>query len=139
MSFTYGNFLVKNYDDVSSARNGRIKESEVRQMNIKFLLDTGAWSTYITEEIQETLQLPERASTLVRLGGGKLVLCKVLGPVDIIWRKDSYFFTGNIYIMPGQDKPILGALAMEAMDLWVHPKSGQVERAHTDEEINIMY
>jgi predicted aspartyl protease len=137
MSFTYEKFTVKHAAEAAFAAQGKFDAAKVHQMEVNFLLDTGAWSTFITEKEQVALQLPEFATQLVKVGGGRLILCKVVGPLFIEW-KDQRLPT-NAYIMPGQDKPILGALAMEGLDIWVHPKTGQVERAHTDEEINVMY
>jgi predicted aspartyl protease len=73
----------------------------------------------------------------VKVGDGRQVLCKKVGPAVIEWEDQDY--ANYVYIMPGPDKPIMGVLAMEALDVKPNPVTRQVERAHTDEEINILY
>jgi predicted aspartyl protease len=114
MGFTYGDFIMKNTQDATLALQGRIKESEVRQLNTRFFMDTGALNTFITEAEQKVLQLPEWATRLVKVGDGRRVLCKKVGPALIQWQDQDY--DTYVYIMPGLEKPILGVHAMEYLD-----------------------
>ncbi|MHC6203266.1 hypothetical protein ACYULU_08735 [Breznakiellaceae bacterium SP9] len=57
MGTTYAEITLRNDGDVTNARRGLIKESEIRQITIQSLADTGAGTLVITEAIQKELGL----------------------------------------------------------------------------------
>lgn len=53
----YEDLAVRNSDDLSDFRRGRIKESEVRRTTVRFKVDTGARRNVITRDVFERLGL----------------------------------------------------------------------------------
>jgi clan AA aspartic protease len=134
VGLTYETFKVLNEDAVAAVRTGMIKPEELRFVSVNFLADTGAQRTFITEEIAEALGLAETGrGRYTRVAGGQRIYCKEMSCVEIIWNdRCTPVFP---LIMSGQDQPIIGAIALEAMDLMVDTTKQKVVGVHGDEEI----
>jgi clan AA aspartic protease len=137
MGMTYDNFVLKNATDLGKFLEGTIKETDIRQQNVKFLIDTGSHEVYITEEIARKLGLLERRGKLVAIGGGKKVLCKEFSPVEIEWKDHNY--TTSPRLMPGQETPILGVYGLEGLYLKVNPVTQTLEENLTNGTMGFMY
>ena len=48
---TNTDITLKNGTDVDKAQEGRIKADEVRQMTVKAIVDTGAWTIVIDDDL----------------------------------------------------------------------------------------
>jgi len=57
MGLVYEEITLKNNYDVTNFKHGLIKESEIRQITVQALVDTGASTLVINEEIREKLGL----------------------------------------------------------------------------------
>jgi clan AA aspartic protease len=119
MGLTYDDFTVVNMDDDTKARLGVIKESDIRSLTLNFLIDTGANHVFIPESAQEKLRLTERRTKVVTIAGNKKVLCKIVGPMQLVWHNREVIMEAAI--MPGQNKPVMGVLGLEGLALMVDP------------------
>ena len=57
MSIVHTELTLKNMMDVGLAKQGQIKEDEVRQMAVQAIVDTGAWTLVINDETRDKLGL----------------------------------------------------------------------------------
>jgi predicted aspartyl protease len=134
MGLTYETFKLVNDNDVAEVRMGRRSADSLQATPVKFLVDTGSNSTFITEEIAKELNLTiTNRERPIRVGGGKGIVCRETSPVEVLW-KDRYTYIVPL-IMPGQTEPIMGVVALEAMDLIVDPTINQVVGAHGDQPV----
>jgi clan AA aspartic protease len=125
MGRTYEYFTLKNADDLSECRKGRIKESDIRQITVKFMIDTGADRIYIPESVQKKLGLTEIRTTISHAVDGRQVLSREAGPVEIYWHdRDDVF---KVRIVPNLKEPIMGVLGLETLYLKVNPVTQCVE------------
>ena len=128
---------LKNGIDVGNARAGRIKEAEVRQETLNAVVDTGAWTLVINEETRLRLGLRELGADTVRLADGKPSPCTVAGPVELIWKDRR--MSCDALVLPQATEILLGAIPLEALDLTVNPRLGEVVGAHGDQPLHRLY
>ena len=133
MGMVYTEVTLKNVGDIELVRRGYIKEAEVRELTVTALVDTGAFSLCITEDVFSKLGLDAVGQTIATVANGQSVVCKITAPVDVHWRDRST--TVRATVVPGSEKILLGAIPLEGMDLTVSPKTQEVIGAHGDETV----
>jgi len=130
MGLAYANILLQNNDDVTDFRRHRIGENEIRQITVSAMVDTGAITLVINEEIQMALGLEVIDHRPSQLADGTRMKLPVVGPV-VVRFMDRFSITTAL-VMPGDNEPLLGAIPMEEMDLFVHPGSQQLMPLHPE-------
>jgi clan AA aspartic protease len=128
---------LKNGDDVGDAIRGRISEKDVRQITVQAIVDTGAWNMVINEETRAALGLRIVGTDTVHLADGGLSECSIVGPVEVWW-KDSRFLQEAL-MLPASKEILLGAIPLEAMDLIIDPRQGEIVGAHGNQIIHRLY
>ncbi|MDR1247885.1 MAG: aspartyl protease family protein [Treponema sp.] len=124
-----------NLREAGKAQDGLIPESEVRQLTVNAVVDTGAMTgtkgpLVINEETREKLGLRvKRAGEATVAGGGK-VSTQITEFVEIHWQDRET--SCPAVVLPGEEDILLGALPLEGMDLMVHPLRNEVIGAHGD-------
>jgi clan AA aspartic protease len=131
MGHVHAEITLKNVIDKEYALDGHIKEEEVRSLTVKALVDTGATRLCISEEMRQKLGLRIVGSKLANMANGTVVKSQLAGPVELTWKER--FFTGDAAVVPGLEKPLLGVIPLEAMDLAVNPVTQELEYAHGDD------
>jgi clan AA aspartic protease len=131
MGLVYEEITLKNVYDVETCDHGLIKESEVRQITVQALVDTGASTLVITEEIQKKLGLGIKGKRYATLANSKEEVCKITGAVEISWKDRSTIVSP--LVIPGNGDVLLGAIPLEAMDLIVDPSKQALIGAHGKE------
>jgi clan AA aspartic protease len=126
---------LKNSRDVGNVQAGIVKKENIRQVTLQAVVDTGAITLVITEEVCETLGLFIRETKRARLADGQWREFKVTEPVEIIWKNRTT--ACNAYVVPGGNV-LLGAIPLEDMDLIVNPKTQKLEGEHGDEPIALL-
>ena len=109
---------------------GLIKEHEVRQVTVQSIVDTGAGTVVINEEIRERLGLHIVDTRSGILADGSRGTYHTAGPLRVIWK--NRFVTIDATVMPNAKHVLLGALALEGMDLTINPKR-ELVGVHGDE------
>jgi len=122
---------LKNAIDVHQAQEGAIKESEIRQTSINALVDTGAWTMVINEEMQKELGLKVTRTATGTLADGTESIYNVVGPVVITWKDRSAIC--EALVLPDAEEALLGAIPLEAMDLVINPRKEEIVGAHGDQ------
>ena len=130
MGLVYETITLKNAADVADAERGYISEQEIRETIVESLVDTGAFTIILSEEIREKLGLRIRGTREVTLGNDKKEVCTVTEPVEIHWKNRDV--TLPAIVSSGWGKILLGALPLEHMDLMVDPVNQKLVGVHGD-------
>ena len=137
MGIVRAEITLKNAIDMGNADRGMIKDSEIRQTTVTAVVDTGAITLVINEEIRQKLGLKTRGHRRATLADGVAHDYEVTEPVSIHWKDRES--ACNAYVVPNANNVLLGAIPMEDMDLIVSPKNQEVVGAHGDEAVGILY
>ncbi len=130
MGMVHANITIQNGFDVEKARYHEIGEDQIRQIEVTALVDTGALMLAINEDLRVALGLPIIDYRPSQLADGTRLKMPVAGSVVV--RFEDRFCTTNAFVLPGDSEPLLGAIPMEEMDLWINPQRQQLTGAHPD-------
>jgi clan AA aspartic protease len=133
MGMVYTEITLKNAGDLIRVQDGRLMEKEIRAVTVRALVDTGAGTLVITEEIMEQLGLAVRGLRRASLAHNARELCKVTEPVEVHWK--DRMMTCQALAVPNASEVLLGAIPLEDMDLIVNPSTQALEGAHGDEVV----
>jgi predicted aspartyl protease len=122
-----------NVRDAGNARSGFIKESEVRQVTVDAVVDTGAGPLVINEALRQRLGLEIEEDEMVFLAGKVPQKCVRAELVNIHWKNRQT--ASRPLVFPAGDDPLLGVIPLEDMDLKVNPVERCLEGAHGDEPV----
>jgi clan AA aspartic protease len=103
---------------------GKLRSEEVRSLELEMLVDTGAGTGVIPEEIVEALDLPYmNYKHPVRLADGTVRELPVVNVAfQILGREEHCSF----WVLPRGTTPLLGQIPLEILDLVVTPGTGEV-------------
>ena len=130
MGTVHAEITLRNVIDVSKAMKGDIPKEDVREITVNSVVDTGAASLVINEEICEILGLGIREEKSVKMADGRRVPCKLTEPVDIGWKDRNWACPA--LVVPGAESILLGAIPLEGMDLIINTKTQELIGAHGD-------
>jgi clan AA aspartic protease len=136
MGFVYEEITLKNAGDESIAARGIIEERDVRQTTVTALVDTGALTMIINENLRLKLGLGVQGEHYATLADEGKVLVKTVEPVRICWKNRS--MVCEPWVIPGDGDILLGAIPLENMDLIVDPARRVLTGAHGDEPVGII-
>ena len=136
MGIVYTEITLKNAGDISKAEDGIIKEEAVRQVKVRAMVDTGASTLIINNELCQKLGLKIKKTWDVMLAGGAQASAKVTSPVEVCWQDRST--TCESIVLADEKDVLLGAIPLEGMDLMVHPTSREVVGVHGARKIFIV-
>jgi len=121
MGMTYAEIELINYSDLDRVKRFEIDKDEVRRMNTRLLVDTGAHMLTINETIQSILGLQVVENRSTQLADGNWVKLPVVGPIEVRFANRKSIC--NAFVLPGDTEALLGAIPMEDMDLVIIPKT----------------
>ena len=130
MGLTYANIHLQNAHDEERFERGQIGEDEIHQITVHAMVDTGSIMLCINESIKQALNLRVRKKRRSQLANGQILELDVVGPV-IVRYLDRECST-NALILPDDQEPLLGAIPMEEMDLYVHPARNELLPVHPE-------
>jgi predicted aspartyl protease len=133
MGETYAEITLKNMDDVFMEKHGRIKASEVRQITLQAMADTGSTDLIISEAIRQQLGLEIEGSEPVELANTQTEEYPVTEAVAVHWKDRKTICTATV--MPGESEVLLGVLPLEAMDLMVDTVDQRLVGKHGDRAV----
>ena len=137
MGFVHAEITLKNAKDIFKAEDGLIKDQEIRQTTVTALVDTGAMSLVINEQLRLQLGLGTQGERQATLADNTKKTVKVADPVKVCWKNRS--MTCNPLVVSGDGKILFGAIPLEDMDLIVDPVRQELTGAHGDEPITGLY
>jgi len=136
MSLVKTEITLRNLYDKIKAEEGIIKKTDVREMTVKALVDTGAWTLVINEAIREQLGLEKAGIEEATLADGSKTEYDMAGPLEVWWKDRRVLL--DALVLPDADEILLGAIPLEAMDLTVNPRR-ELVGAHGDKSMHKIY
>ena len=133
MSLVSTGIILINAFDIGRFKDGSIKEADIRQMTVEAIVDTGAWTLVINEEVKGKLGLEVVGSEPSTLADGTKAVYDMAGPLEVRWKNRRVLC--DALVMPDANYVLLGAIPLEAMDLTVNPRR-EVVGAHGDEVVH---
>ena len=128
MGLVYAEITLKNAADIMAVKQGYKREDEVRSLVVNALVDTGAGTLVINEEISRKLGLDAETIRQSTLADGTKHIYKQMEPVRVYFEnRDSVCKPAMI---PGTDEVLLGAIPLEDMDLIVDPRNEKLIGRH---------
>jgi clan AA aspartic protease len=137
MGMVYTEITLKNVKDEGKAETGLIKAEDIRTATVTAVADTGSMNLVITEELRQKLGLSLREGKTARVANGQRIVCNMTDAVEVQWKNRSTILSAMV--IPGAEVVLLGALALEGMDLMVNPTTQEVVGIHGDEVEYITY
>ena len=115
MGLTYAEITLFNTYDLNLAKKKIIPESDVRQVAVNALVDSGAFMLTISDTIKRQLDLDVVELREIELADGSRSECEIVGPVDIRFKTRST--TCRAVVIPSAPEVLLGAIPLEDMDV----------------------
>ncbi len=100
-------------------QRGLIPDDQVKRLNVRVLVDSGASLLTISESIRQQLDLPKYDEQQAELADGSVIVADLVGPVEI--RFENRVAISSAMVIPGETVPLLGAIPMQAMDVLIDP------------------
>jgi len=132
MGMVQAEITLKNNDDETLVRLGHKKAEDVRTATVTAIADTGSMYMIITEELNQRLGLITIGEKTVCVANGQRINCKMVQSLKVQWKNRSIVLPA--VIIPGSEKVLFGAIALEGMDLMVNPVNQEVVGVHGDKE-----
>ena len=136
MGMVMTEITLKNATDVGGVQRGYVSEEEIRTATVQAIVDTGAITLVINEEVCQKLGLREKGERAVKLADGKEKIVKIAEPVEVHWKNRDMVCQPLVASESG--KILLGAVPLEEMDLMVDPVQQQLIGRHGDEVVSIL-
>ena len=133
MGYVFAEITLRNSYDVGSAIRGIIKESEIRHKTVEAMVDTGAFTLIINDELRQELGVEIIDEKEVALADKTKVICKLAESVEIHWKDRSALIQPAV--LPETDKILLGAIPLQNMDLIVDPAREELTGRHGDKQL----
>ena len=124
MGHVYANVTLMNSYDVTSAKKGLMAAKDVKKMDVKALVDSGAMTLTINEDIARQLDLEVSEQIEVVLANGSCHKCDISDPVLIRFENRSALI--RALVLPGADEVLLGVIPLEEMDVIIDPTTQQL-------------
>lgn len=124
MGFIFADLTLCNAGDVEIARRGFIEEKDIRAIQVTALVDTGAYTLALPEDIVVQLGLPHIEEREFDLADGSKKEMSVVGPV---WIKFKNRQTVCLAVKTHDDDVLLGSIPMEDLDVVLNPKAQTIE------------
>jgi clan AA aspartic protease len=119
---------LTNVKDEVRVETGILKEA--RQVTVNAVVDTGAGTLVISEELRQKLGLELAGTKWAHLANGTEAVCSLTEPVLIRWKERDC--ACRAVVIPGAEQILLGAIPLEDMDLLVDPVHQCLVGAHGD-------
>jgi clan AA aspartic protease len=117
MDLTYAAIELTNLFDEYDCERGRIAASEIRRWNGQMMVDTGAIRMAMNEEIRDKLGLRMGMAINASMADGTVRSIELIDGIRVRFGNRSC--TTDAFVLPENSEPLLGAIALEGMDLVV--------------------
>jgi clan AA aspartic protease len=124
---------LKNIDDIKQAKKGNLPKDKIRQATIDVMVDTGATTLVINEQLFQQLGLDSIGEREISLANDATEMCKLTEALEINWENRSVVMSAVVI----EDAPefLLGVLPLEGMDLMVDTVNQRLIGAHGDHTV----
>jgi predicted aspartyl protease len=123
-------FTVANNVDVAMAAEGTLPSNQVRQVQVKGRVDTGANWLVLPQTVATELGLPPTKPMLVRFGDGRLEFRDVVEQawVEMFGRHGTF----RAIVEPNRADALVGAIVLEDLDLLVDCSNQTLQPRHPE-------
>jgi clan AA aspartic protease len=128
MGLVNAEITLTNAADWSNAQSGIIRENEIKTATVQAIVDTGSLYLVITEELFQKLGLTVKGEKVSHTANGQRVVSKLTDGVYVHWNDRDTLV--QALVIPGAEKILLGALALEGLDLMVNPVTQELVGIH---------
>jgi len=124
---------LRNIDDIKQAKKGNLPKDKIRQATIDVMVDTGATTLVINEQLFQQLGLDVIGEREISLANDATETCKLTEALEINWENRSVVMSAVVI----EDAPefLLGVLPIEGMDLMVDTVNQKLIGAHGDHTV----
>jgi len=124
---------LKNIDDIKQAKKGNLPKDKIRQATIDVMVDTGATTLVINEQLFQQLGLDSIGEREICLANDVTETCKLTEALEINWGNRSVVMSAVVI----EDAPefLLGVLPLEGMDLMTDTVNQRLIGAHGDHTV----
>jgi clan AA aspartic protease len=133
----YEKITLENIRDRANADDGYIREDQIHTLEINAMPDTGAWRLVINEEIRQQLGLKTAGTRSATLADGSTTQYNLTEAVKVCWKDRSTIM--EALVLPSAKTVLLGALPLEALDLYVDPVNQKLVGVHGDTPVDIVF
>jgi clan AA aspartic protease len=133
MGYVNEKITLKNLDDAKQSRKGILPEEKIRQATIDVMVDTGATTLIINEDLFKQLGLDIMAEREITLANDAKEICKITEPLEIHWQ--DRFTAMSALVIKEASEFLLGVLPLEGMDLMVDVVNQRLIGAHGDRAV----
>jgi clan AA aspartic protease len=120
MGMVYAEITLINAGELTMVKRHLIDRDEVKQINVRMLVDSGAYMMAINKTIQEQLDLSFIEKRKAVMADGSVKEYDVVGPIMVKFANRTA--TCNAFVLQGNNEPLLGVIPMEEMDVMIHPQ-----------------
>jgi clan AA aspartic protease len=133
MGYVNTRIVLKNIDDVKRAKKGQMPEQGIRQAAVDVLVNTGAPTLIINQDLFRQLGLEVIDEREITFANAAKQVCKLTEPVAIHW--EDRFIPMPALVVEDAPDTLLGVLPLEGMDLMVDTVSRKLAGAHGDKPV----
>jgi clan AA aspartic protease len=120
MGLVYADITLINGGDLEMAKRHIIGEEEVKKIDVRMMVDSGAYMMAINETIQGQLELSFIEKRKAIMADGSVQEYDVVGPIHVKFKNRTAICSAMV--LQGDNEPLLGAIPMEEMDVLIHPR-----------------
>ena len=133
MGYVNTQVTLKNIRDVYKAKEGNLPENKIRQETVDVMVDTGATTLVINEQLFKRLGLDVIGEREINLANDATEKCKLSDALEINWKDRSVIMSA--LVVEDASDILLGVLPLEGMDLMVDTVNQRLVGAHGDHPV----
>ena len=115
MGITTADLELVSADDLALVVLGHPRPQGVRSVNVTAIVDSGADTLCVNENVRAQLGLRHLQDATIQLADGSLAQSEFVGPVEIRYLTRRAIV--EALVLPGDEDVLLGAIPIEQMDL----------------------
>ncbi len=125
MGLVNADIELLNAVDVYQNRSGKMANELVKKVQIRAMVDAGAYYLAINENIKNQLGLIVIENTYGTGADGTQIELDIVGPIEVRFKNRRT--TVDAMVLPGNSEVLLGAIPMEGMDVIINPLKQTME------------
>jgi clan AA aspartic protease len=118
MGIVHADIELSNAMDRALLRRNQLTEQEVRKINVKALVDSGAYMMVVPDKVRLQLGLEIIGYELTELANGQQEKVAIAEPIEV--RFENCKATVDVLVVGNE--VLLGAIPREAMDVIINPR-----------------
>jgi clan AA aspartic protease len=118
MGIVHADIELSNAMDRALLRRNQLTEQEVRKINVKALVDSGAYMMVVPDKVRLQLGLEIIGYELTELANGQQEKVAIAEPIEV--RFENRKATVDVLVVGNE--VLLGAIPREAMDVIINPR-----------------